>query len=1140
MRSFSYLVRQNNNEKQSIESFYDKETINKFILYKDDKSQLDKFLVFDSSAEMWDYYLNQDDKKYFEIILDSTHGKNNLQRIKFDIDAEITKLNNINILELGELYNIHKEQIKDATVAKMYTILDIILLQIVETFNLTYNEKITKKDIIIFDSSGKKNGEYKFSYHVLICPFGVLYAEESKIFTNHVTTNLNPNIATLIDNTVNSRNHQFRMYLSTKNDSSRVKHMNYELSKYMGTFDEEIDISNPYFRDIVSVRSEIVTQLPSILTNTTQYITTGITNDHITQAIKMFDDSIYSEFFYVSTTRDNIINCRRKKSSMCPVHDKMHDSENMSLIIRTINSKLLVVYNCLRARVENQNFVTLGEIIDPNAEVVTEKIKQDDFIVRHIQDINDGKIDVGKSLRTKFETLPITNRLTYNEPTIRPYELHNSLVVQCQMKMGKTKALRNFLDTYFVDGVISKYTIRFISSRLTFTNSVVKDFNEFELYNDILDLDIIAHKYPKVIIQVESLHRLSCYDKVDLLIIDEVESVLEQFNSPNHKNLNEAFAIFEKLMRDTEHVILMDANISDRTYNILSHFRPNYQIYFHHNTFLRASDDIYYFTNNTTSWYNKLELALLQNKRIVIPTNSLKHATQCNKLIEDFCKLNKLNHRIQMYTSETSQATKQRHFKDVKTHWKNYDILIYTPTLSAGVSFEDEHFDMLFGYFIDSSCNVEICRQMLGRVRNLKYKEHYICLKGRQKFLPTNIDHMKSLLLSKKMQLLNTQIQPPVYYTYDTNGEKMYYEQPYAKLWFENTRMNNISQNNFVFRFIDEVKYSGADINVLQHEDIDGNKYGYMASHIDEASYEILVEKSKNIAEAAEITKEQNDEIDIKRKLQQEITPEEQYSAEKYWFIDTFKWSSETSITPEFVQEYNRPDVKTVFRNLSKISQDSTFEKSLEIIKEKESKLHKKIEEDDGAVMQELQHNRTISYTHHSLAYKILRDSGMMIGTLNYVHYIDLYNRYTVLGGYLDREKNLIQELVEKKYDVKTRYVELSKIAENENIIDPQVRKRLEEYIKYILSIINPFLSRMYGIHIIKGNDKGKYNRDGFYYLEETEIGKKFIKTSHKPPIVLISQKEKEIKDYREIDRFYYNYIYSSDYKMTHPYDDEY
>ena len=55
--------------------------------------------------------------------------------------------------------------------------------------------------------------------------------------------------------------------------------------------------------------------------------------------------------------------------------------------------------------------------------------------------------------------------------------------------------------------------------------------------------------------------------------------------------------------------------------------------------------------------------------------------------------------KIRLYSSETNKETKKLHFSDVNKYL-TYDCLIYTPTLSAGISYEIEHYDYLFGYFV--------------------------------------------------------------------------------------------------------------------------------------------------------------------------------------------------------------------------------------------------------------------------------------------------------------------------------------------------------------------------------------------------------------------------------------------------------
>ena len=100
----------------------------------------------------------------------------------------------------------------------------------------------------------------------------------------------------------------------------------------------------------------------------------------------------------------------------------------------------------------------------------------------------------------------------------------------------------------------------------------------------------------RLIIQVESLFRMHIEENkvTDLLILDEVESILSQLGSGLHKKFNASFAMFLWLLKSSKQVVCMDANISNRTYNILSKFRG--PLYFHCNRYQSAKDDIYYFT----------------------------------------------------------------------------------------------------------------------------------------------------------------------------------------------------------------------------------------------------------------------------------------------------------------------------------------------------------------------------------------------------------------------------------------------------------------------------------------------------------------------------------------------------------------
>jgi hypothetical protein len=186
----------------------------------------------------------------------------------------------------------------------------------------------------------------------------------------------------------------------------------------------------------------------------------------------------------------------------------------------------------------------------------------------------------------------------------------------------------------------------------------------------------------------------------------------------------------------------MDALVSDRTFNILNRLRPDPQIFYHNNTYRNASDDHYNITHSYDAWLLELLNAIKEGHRIAMPISSLKIANETKAIIQE--KYPEL--RIKLYSSETSIAEKKEHFANVKLYWSQYDVILYTPTISAGVSFEEKHFTKIFAYFTDKSCPVETCIQMLGRVRDVASKSYYICLAATGNNLPCTIESIKHSL----------------------------------------------------------------------------------------------------------------------------------------------------------------------------------------------------------------------------------------------------------------------------------------------------------------------------------------------------------------------------------------------------------
>ena len=147
-----------------------------------------------------------------------------------------------------------------------------------------------------------------------------------------------------------------------------------------------------------------------------------------------------------------------------------------------------------------------------------------------------------------------------------------SLSIKSPYDTGKTR---------FLEAVITKYNqqkILFISYRISLSIDLMNNFKHLN-FKSYLDNDFDSDR---LIIQVESLMRLSNNDFIDeyteriqqydLIIIDECESVFNQFNSNvTFKNKSkETFEYFTQLLQFSSKCIFLDGDLSARGYTFIN------------------------------------------------------------------------------------------------------------------------------------------------------------------------------------------------------------------------------------------------------------------------------------------------------------------------------------------------------------------------------------------------------------------------------------------------------------------------------------------------------------------------------------------------------------------------------------------
>jgi hypothetical protein len=167
------------------------------------------------------------------------------------------------------------------------------------------------------------------------------------------------------------------------------------------------------------------------------------------------------------------------------------------------------------------------------------------------------------------------------------------------------------------------------------------------------------------------------------------------------------------------------------------------------NTYQRAQDFEYKLTVDPTQWRAALDQDLADSLHIVIPINSAKEAKALHKDI-----LAKYpNKSVKIYTGDTDQKVKKQDIANIAAEWSACKVLIYTPTITLGVSFKLDNFDKIYGWFNHLSCSVLACDQMLGRVRSISMNTAVIYLDHAASQIRLSAREIRNSMLTSRTNL---------------------------------------------------------------------------------------------------------------------------------------------------------------------------------------------------------------------------------------------------------------------------------------------------------------------------------------------------------------------------------------------------
>jgi hypothetical protein len=283
-----------------------------------------------------------------------------------------------------------------------------------------------------------------------------------------------------------------------------------------------------------------------------------------------------------------------------------------------------------------------------------------------------------------------------------------SLAIASPYDTAKTTTIKYILKEYAPKRVL------FVSYRQTLTYDLYGVFKEFGVFN-YLDGYLGANK---IICQVDSLFKLVSdfvnddgevvIPGYDLVVIDEIESVLAHFRSNTITEKERIFVLLCDIINSSKKVLALDGDFGNRSYDFLKYFGEPIIL----ENQVRKNKKHFKFTNNKNDLEKLIDVDLVSHKNIVIVSMSSTLATYFyNKYNEQY--------KCVLHCSKSDDSLKEE-LKDVNSYWKGFQLICYSPTIEAGVNFDCDHVDKIYVALCSLSTSPRGLMQMISRVRKIK------------------------------------------------------------------------------------------------------------------------------------------------------------------------------------------------------------------------------------------------------------------------------------------------------------------------------------------------------------------------------------------------------------------------------------
>jgi phage/plasmid primase-like uncharacterized protein len=309
-----------------------------------------------------------------------------------------------------------------------------------------------------------------------------------------------------------------------------------------------------------------------------------------------------------------------------------------------------------------------------------------------------------------------------------------------------------------------------------------------------------------------SKDQVSWFENLDVLCLDEASQILPQITQLGRAQRRKAnYESMCKAIRTAHCVLVADADANEYLVEELRKINPERKIVLidvKHNVSVNKRWGIN-FTDNTKLNIEHIIRSAAQGERCLVATDNRTRALE----IEEAIRTIQPNASIlNVHREPTAEAKERidRFYKDPNAEVVQYDVLIYSPAITSGVSITVQHFQKHFGVFTGIVKANDIF-QMLGRDRT-----------AREWLLSVTSRKVNRMIFDASAGM-------------EAIGEKL---TPFGALKFANDDYEEKARDNLDVLILTMLKLKGHTVNIISSGKDDLNKeLGAVMKHVSEQIY---------------------------------------------------------------------------------------------------------------------------------------------------------------------------------------------------------------------------------------------------------------------------------------------------------------